>query len=107
MSSLRCLTPTKICKNLAEMHKVFIRIRTTYVLGKIDSNAPILHEDYEAFPELIFILQISRRLLDLSEALCCFNPSGECLASGETIDALFERCKLVIYTILKNNIKLK
>lgn len=74
-----------------ENHKAFIRIRTSYVLGKIDNNAPILPKDYEALSELIFILKISEILLDMPEALCYFNPNGECLALGETIDSLMER----------------
>jgi hypothetical protein len=36
-------------------------------------------------------LKVSKRLLDLSAALCYFNPGGECLVEKEVINELLER----------------
>lgn len=75
----------------ATEHSIFIRIRTSYILGNVDNNATVMPEDYDPIPEIIFNLKISRQLLYLPEAICHFNPGGECLVSGETIDELLER----------------
>lgn len=78
-------------KQATSAHTAFIRVRSTYVLGKTDDEAPIMPEDYEAFPELLLMTAIARALLQLPEALCYFNPNGECLASAAMIDELLER----------------
>ena len=64
----------------AARHEAFIRIRSTYVIGAED-DSPVLPEDYAAYPELEFLLQVTGSLIRLSEALCYFNPNGEMLLS--------------------------
>lgn len=78
-------------KQDAESHKAFIRIRSTYTQANPEQDAPLLPEDYEAFPELMLMMELVRDLLGLPEALCYFNPNGECLSSAQMINALFER----------------
>lgn len=78
-------------KLAADSHVACIRIRTTYVAGHVHEDAPILPEDYDSFPELLQVTSVSRELLRLPQAICYFNPGGECLASDALIDELFER----------------
>ncbi|MFF0826298.1 DUF4261 domain-containing protein [Brevibacillus sp. NPDC003359] len=78
-------------RQVASEHKAFIRIRSSFVLGEANDQAPILPEDYEALPELMTVTAISESLLKMPEALCFFNPNGECLASAELMQELNQR----------------
>jgi hypothetical protein len=68
-------------------HQAFIRLRTSYILGnEAGEDAPVLPEGYDPMQELVMMMAVSARLLDsLPEALCYFNPAGECLASGRLL----------------------
>ncbi|MDP4181001.1 MAG: DUF4261 domain-containing protein [Bacillota bacterium] len=77
-------------KNAAE-HKAFIRIRSSYVLGKVEEDVPVLPPDYDSAHEMLFLTMIAQNILQISEALCYFNPNGECLASDDMVDHLMER----------------
>ncbi|MDF2924324.1 MAG: hypothetical protein K0R57_3238 [Paenibacillaceae bacterium] len=74
-------------RQAAEKHRAFVRIRTSYILGDtVGDDAPILPEGYDARQEMVMLMSIAAKLLaELPEALCYFNPGGECLASGEMI----------------------
>jgi hypothetical protein len=78
-------------RQAVEEHTAFIRIRSTYTYGAANDETPVLPADYDAFAELMEVTAIAQALLRLPEALCYFNPNGECLASGARIQELFER----------------
>jgi hypothetical protein len=59
-------------------HQAFIRIRCTYLFGA-GSDAPVMPDDYQPLPELEFVTRIAAALVRLPEAICYFNPNGECL----------------------------
>jgi hypothetical protein len=59
-------------------HQAFIRIRSSYVFDA-DGNAPIMPEDYRPLQELEFVTRMASALVRLPEALCFFNPNGECV----------------------------
>ncbi len=65
-------------KKVANRHKGFVRIRSSYVLGG-DENAPVMPEAYDAVAELRFVTDVASALLQLPQALCYFNPNGEVL----------------------------
>jgi hypothetical protein len=65
-------------KTIADRHKAFIRIRTSYAFGAGDDD-PIIPSDYEALPELEFVTKLATSVLNVPGALCYFNPNGEVL----------------------------
>lgn len=69
-------------------HQAFVRIRTSYILGEqAGDDAPVLPEGYDPMQELVMMMAVARRLLEeLPEALCYFNPAGECLASDKMLN---------------------
>lgn len=71
-------------REAAAGHQAFVRVRTSYILGdKAGDDAPVLPEGYDPMQELVMLMAVARRLLEgLPEALCYFNPAGECLASA-------------------------
>ncbi|HOV28168.1 MAG TPA: hypothetical protein PK566_17660 [Pseudobacteroides sp.] len=95
-------------KNAAE-HKAFIRIRSSYVLGiEIKKDTPILPKNYDPTHEMMFLTRVCQNILQMSEALCYFNPNGECLASDEIVDGLIDRYeKMGMYPLeIWSNIRL-
>ncbi len=78
-------------KSDAELHKAFIRIRVSYIFGHVDKNTLCIPAGYDAMAEMLFISKLARKLLDIPEALCYFNPNGEILASAQEITELLER----------------
>ncbi|KNY29962.1 DUF4261 domain-containing protein [Pseudobacteroides cellulosolvens] len=95
-------------KNAAE-HKAFIRIRSSYVLGSnVDKDTPVLPKNYDPGHEMMFLTKVCQNVLQMSEALCYFNPNGECLASDEIVDGLLERYeKMGMYPLeIWSNIRL-
>ncbi|MFP6675066.1 MAG: DUF4261 domain-containing protein [Pirellulaceae bacterium] len=64
-------------------HTAFIRIRTSYVFGESDEDAPVLPEDYDPMAELDFVNRLTSALLELDGAICCFNPNGELLLDSD------------------------
>ena len=65
-------------KTVADRHRAFIRIRSSYVFGA-GEDAPVMPEDYEPVAELKFVSEIAAALLELPKALCYLNPNGEVL----------------------------
>jgi hypothetical protein len=65
-------------RTIPQTHTAFLRIRSSYFLNT-DADAPIIPEDYDALGELNFITNVVAALLKLPEALCYFNPNGECV----------------------------
>jgi hypothetical protein len=65
-------------KSIADRHKAFLRIRSSYAFGAKD-DAPVLPADYEPYPELEFVTKLASALLEVPGALCYFNPGGEIL----------------------------
>jgi hypothetical protein len=59
-------------------HQAFIRIRCSYIFGA-NGDAPLLPSDYRPRQELEFVTRIAAALVRLPEALCYFNPNGECV----------------------------
>ncbi len=76
-------------RSMPEEHGAFLRIRISYVLGG-NEDAPVIPEDYDAIAELLFCTAVALALLDLPEALCYFNPSGEVLQPKEFIVESFD-----------------
>lgn len=71
-------------RTIPSEHRAFIRVRVSYVFGT-DRNAPVLPQDYQPAHELEFLNQIVSELLELPEAICYFNPSGEVVADRESV----------------------
>jgi hypothetical protein len=67
-----------------EQHQAFLRIKTTYVAGS-GPDAKILPEDYQAEPELEFVVRVSAALGRHSAVLAYFNPGGEMLLSPAAV----------------------
>jgi hypothetical protein len=65
-------------KSVADGHKAFVRIRSSYAFGAQDDD-PIMPADYEAYRELEFVTKVASALLELPGSLCYFNPNGEVL----------------------------
>lgn len=65
-------------------HHAFLRIRSSYTLGAGD-DAPVLPDDYAAYPELQRVTEVAQALLTLPGALCHFNPNGETLHPAEAL----------------------
>lgn len=61
-----------------DRHKAFLRLRTSYVIGK-GEDAKCMPEEYDPIAELQFSMKIVQALLSLDGALCYFNPNGEVL----------------------------
>lgn len=65
-------------RNVAPLHRGFIRIRSSYV-GGAAADAPCLPEDYDALDEMGFISRLVITLGTVPGVLCYFNPNGEVL----------------------------
>jgi hypothetical protein len=70
-------------------HQAFIRIRCSYVFGA-DDDTPIMPKSYDALDELRFVTRLAAALVRLPDALCFFNPSGECVRGGPELLAALE-----------------
>jgi hypothetical protein len=64
-------------------HQAFIRILCSYSFG-VDGDAPLMPDDYQPLQELELVTGVAAALVRLPDALCYFNPTGECVqdASG-------------------------
>jgi hypothetical protein len=65
-------------KTVANHHKGFIRLRSSYVFGAAE-DAPVMPPNYDPIPELEFVTNVALTLVELPESLCYFNPNGEVL----------------------------
>jgi Domain of unknown function (DUF4261) len=63
---------------LVPQHQAFVRILCSYVLGA-GGDAPIKPSSYDPLPELEFMTRIAGAIVHLPEAVCYFNPNGECV----------------------------
>jgi Domain of unknown function (DUF4261) len=71
-------------------HQAFIRIRSSYIFGASE-NTPIMPSDYDPLHELEFATRIAAALVRLPQALCYFNPNGECVrGASQLLDSLSE-----------------
>jgi len=59
-------------------HQAYLRIRSSFSLG-LGDDAWLWPEDYSPFQELLFVSRVAECLLQMPQALCYFNPSGEVL----------------------------
>src|SRR5215813_6284788 len=59
-------------------HQAFVRIRSSYIFG-VPDNAPVMPNEYDPLHELEFVTRIAAALVRLPQALCYFNPNGECV----------------------------
>ncbi len=78
-------------KSVPQRHRAFVRVRSSYVFGNIEDEAPVMPKDYAPLDELLFVIRIGRALLSLPGAICYFNPNGETLQTAHDIDRLFDR----------------
>lgn len=69
-------------ESIAERHKAFVRIRSSFGLSA-DDDDPIIPDDYVPLAELEFVTRLATTLLELPEALCYFNPNGEVLLDAD------------------------
>ena len=76
-------------RSVAEKHRAFIRIRSTYALGAKDDDL-VMPEDYDPLPELLRVTQIAASAARVEEALCYFNPNGETLQSADMVQESLE-----------------
>jgi hypothetical protein len=67
-------------------HAAFVRIKSSYVLGA-GPEVRFLPDDYDALKELLFVTDVARSLLSLSQAVCYFNPNGETLHSPDSLES--------------------
>ena len=71
-----------------EDHNAHVRLLISYVLGvddpeDDDEDAPLIPEEYNAIEELDFMMKAVAAVLELSEAICYFNPGGEVLRDSD------------------------
>jgi hypothetical protein len=59
-------------------HQAYIRIKVTYV-GRAKPNSPVLPSDYQAEPELQFLVRVATALAAHPAVVAYFNPAGEVL----------------------------
>jgi len=79
--------------SVVAQHQVFIRILCSYVLGeKGKGNASLRPVDYRPLPELEFVTRIAAALVGLPDALCCFNPNGECVQRASEFHDTLSHC---------------
>jgi hypothetical protein len=64
-------------RTVPKQHQAFVRVRSSYVFGLGDG--PIIPDDYDAVHEISFLTAVVAELLRLPQALCYFNPNGECV----------------------------
>jgi hypothetical protein len=68
-------------RTVAEKHRGFIRVRSSYVFGARD-GFPVMPADYDPLPELRLVTNVAVELLGVRTALCYFNPNGEVLCDA-------------------------
>lgn len=71
-------------KQIAEAHKAFINIKTSYIFGA-DKDARVAPADYDPLPEMQFVTRLALALLKHPDALAYFNPNGEILRSAAKV----------------------
>lgn len=69
-------------RSVPMQHQAFIRIRSSYSFGAESPAIPSINmpENYDAVHELKFVTRIAAALVQLPQAICYFNPNGECLS---------------------------
>jgi hypothetical protein len=70
---------------LADKHKAFVRLRTTYAIGQ-GKDAKLMPDDWDPMQELLALVGVSRALLDVPGALAYFDPNAELLLPKAEID---------------------
>jgi hypothetical protein len=83
-------------ERVAAKHGGFVRLRTTYVMGK-GPDAKVMPEDWDPMEELLALLGAARALLEMPGALAYFDPNAELFIPKEEIDSALahaERSKL-------------
>lgn len=71
---------------ISAKHRAFVRIKSSYVLGDVAQDAPVMPADYAALPELEYVTELARAVLRAPGALAYFNPNGEVLRSRAALD---------------------
>ncbi len=79
-------------KTATRMHQAFIRLRCSYVLDdsaqvSTELKSPNLPKNYDPYNELAFMTEVVGMLLEMSQAICYFNPGGEVLSDLELLTA--------------------
>ena len=80
--------------SVVAQHQAFIRILCSYVLGaKANApDAPLMPADYRPLPELEFVTRVAAALVSLPDALCYFNPNGECICDAREFAETLSFC---------------
>ena len=71
-------------KTIAQKHRAFVRIRTSYAFGAKDDD-PIIPQNYDPMAELEFTTKVTVALLAVPGILCYFNPNGEVLRHADGV----------------------
>ena len=73
-------------REVSARHRAFVRIKSSYTLGAVAPDAPVMPPDYAALPELRYVTDVARAVLQAPGALAYFNPNGEVLRSPSGLD---------------------
>jgi len=84
--ALRMCHEREATADAVNRHAALVRILSSYSLGAVDEDKPVLPADYEATPELERVTDVARAVLELPEALAYFNPAGETIFRRESFD---------------------
>ena len=78
-------------RTIAERHRGFIRVRTSYVFG-IEGDPAILPKNYDPLAEMMFLSRMVLALLAAPGVTCYFNPNGEVLRDRQSFHQLWDAC---------------
>jgi hypothetical protein len=71
-----------------DRHAAMVRILSSYTLGAIEKDHPILPADYHATQELERITEVARSVFEIPGALAYFNSGGETIFTKSSFDAV-------------------
>lgn len=72
--------------SVANKHSAFVRVRTTYAIGK-GPDAKLMPDDWDPMEELLAMIGASRALLEMPGAIAYFDPNAELFVPREEIDS--------------------
>jgi hypothetical protein len=78
-------------RTIAEGHRGFIRLRTSYVFGA-NKDALVMPADYDPVAEMMFLSRAVMALLEVPGVLCYFNPNGEVLRDYASFCQVWDAC---------------
>lgn len=78
-------------RTVAEGHRGFVRVRTSYVFGG-DEEAPVFPEEYDPVAEMMFVSRAVLALFNAPGVICYFNPNGEVLRDDTSFREVWDAC---------------